>query len=160
LQRIAFIAVEPVGAFHLYRSGIARRIAMPVYQFRLVNPTGAIVARQEFLATDDTAALAAADFVWRACAASSHFEVWEGTRRVIQPPPTIAFRPIDTLPFELRQSMLALGEALLRSGWRPSESDRLDFAMKPLREPSIATWNSHNQILPNVSESPEKRPRQ
>ena len=115
---------------------------MTGYRLYFVDDKGAILAREEFIAADDAAALMISDLVYRACSDACYsYELWQGERRVIafdNPRDDLIVAPTDLQTIEIQQITLTLEEALQNSKWRIARSEKLASEMQLLKERSEA----------------------
>lgn len=117
---------------------------MAEYRLFFLGSDGAIEARQDFSAPDDSAAQQIMTVLAEATADAHHgVMLWQGTRRLFekhedaQPECGTPQRVFPAaLAAEHQQCVLDCGEALLHSHWRLAKSKKLLAAMNELRRNS------------------------
>jgi hypothetical protein len=108
------------------------------YRVHFVDGNGAILAREKFDASSDSAAIAAAELVSQACVETCHaFELWQGDRLVFaldQARASAALLPTDRQPLDIQQITLKLEESLQRSQSLIARSEKLISETRRLQE--------------------------
>lgn len=110
---------------------------MDSYRLFFLDRQGAIQAREDFAAADDTEALILASVVWEACSETyCGYELWSFARRVVSAPDGVGMIPpplLDALGVAHQERVLALEETIQRSRWRVARSEKLLQSVDALR---------------------------